>query len=197
MRFIILFGYLLVSTGATAQPTYTPVKVITTRDSAADVLDVKLLDSKVVTKVDEWGNNENRSVIITIGLEAVASACETFSDVKSFGTQTSIESALPSDYYFTLPTTWKVGCATGSYGEPQLLSFDLEFEVDQRKATEVGKPWSSPKWVANGSIKHLSFYKAMRGGYNVWSLYRLDMTDLNNVKFDFKKDYSYVQGEVQ
>ena len=52
------------------------------------------------------------------------------------------------------------------------------------------------KFVANGSVRHLSFDSGTKGGFNRWQMYRLDFTKLDDVKFEFVKQFTYVQGQV-
>lgn len=196
MKNLFLVFCLIFSAQSFAQ-TYKAVPTITTRNTSSEVLEVKKLSSKVVVETGEHGNYENRSVEITLGIEAVASACEKVKDIEYLPSQSSLDSALnPSDFYLRVNTKWKKDCATGSYGKPEHLKLVLKYSIDQRPVSESGKPWSAPDFYANEQIHHLSFDSGMMGGYNRWKLYKLDYSDLNNVKFDYVKQYSYVQGQA-
>lgn len=180
----------------TSVSAYTPLAVTGKRLAIAEIRNVKLLDAKVVIQTNP--NFEDRFIDVTIGLDAIASLCEDMKDVEIVSAQASLDSALnPSDFALQVNTTPIPSCATGSYGPMKSVSFTRRIYVDQRRITEAGKPWPKPNFFANSNIQHLSFRLGMSAGYHQWALYKLDISDLDNVQFTYKKTYSYVQGEVR
>lgn len=186
------------TSGLAFAQTYSEVKVSSDFNPAVRVESVKILETKVETAVDKWGNFENRSLRVTFGLEVYHGACQSVSEVKLMNVQSSLESSVNgSDLYYAVIAPGKKGCLAVGHA-PHFIKFTKVFSIDQREASEAGKPWPAPLWLAKGgAITHFSFHESMKYGINYWKLYRLDITDLQNVKFEFKKSYAYVQGEVQ
>lgn len=186
-------------TGAIAAPSnsdYTEIRVQGAYASKAAIQNVVHLESRVIRTVGP--HYENREIEIVLGIASVATVCESVKSIIQFDGQRSLDAYLnPSDTYFRVLTNWKPGCATNTYGKPQLNKIRLRYFVDQREASHSSEPWpTSPAfWDKNVAIKFFSFDIGMMAGFNRWNLYRLDMLDINNPKFEFKKTFTYVQGE--
>lgn len=175
---------------------YKAAPLVVRAHNTGEITEAKLLDSRVVTEVGPYGNYENRSVEITVGLKTLFSACEEVKDIELVSSQSSLVSALnPTDYYYQVNTLEEPDCMTGSFAPPEYLKLVLKYRVDERPASEAGKPWPKAQFQVNSNIRHLSFNGGMMAGYNQWRMYRIDYADLNNVKMTFVKTYAYVQGE--
>ena len=191
MKLLIL---LLLTTSAMASK-YEMVQVVHNRASTADVLEVKKLSAVLKKELTPGGHFENATLVLTVGLKVIASACENIVNVETLPSQRSLDSVLnPSDFYFRVTTKWKDGCATGSFGDPKFIKFERKFHIGQRPGSEAGKPW--PK-TTGFAVRHFSFDIGMMGGFNRWGLFELDYSDLDDVKFSHVKNYTYVQGEVK
>ncbi|MBI4441313.1 hypothetical protein HY639_04035 [Candidatus Woesearchaeota archaeon] len=174
---------------------YRKVPVSTAKHNDLEILEIKLMESKVKTELK--GRYEDRLLLLTLGITCVGSPLAKVTHVEQVSCQASIASCLnPTDFYFRVMTKCKPGIAAG-YGRPEQIKFGLEFYVDQRPATELGNPWG-PVAGFNlvGCDRHLSFDVGMKGGYNFWRMYHLDYRNPENIKFDFVKEYCYVQGQV-
>jgi hypothetical protein len=167
-----------------------------TQPFTGSIMTVKLVSAATEVEVDKWKLHENRFVTVTLEMSAAASRCAIPIAVEVSGGQASLESPLnPTDSYYRLVLKEKEGC--NSFGEDVITArTQLKYFVGQRGIADQGKPWGAPNWRLKGeATRQLSFDAGMLYGYNQWKLYRLDFTNLDDVKFEFKKQYSYVQGE--
>ena len=180
----------------TMQQNYTRVPVEYNRKTKAKILEVKKLDASVKTEVGKYGNYENRSLVLRLGIKTIASPLENVISVEMVDAQTSLDSGLnPSDYYFRANTLCKPGASVG-VGNPEFVEIELEYSIDQRPASGKDQPWEEPLFMVNSSVRHLSFDSGMMNGFNRWQMYKLDFTKLRDVKFEFVKQFTYVQGQV-
>lgn len=191
-----LLAVVLASAPAVADD-YTSVPLNYLRTLSADVTAVKLLDSKVVVETIAEGRTQNQYAVVTLGVDSLPDNCRVVTGVDEFGGQASLESDMnPTDEYYRVHVRLKSpDCMSVSAGPAVHSKIDLKFFVQQRFAP-FDQPWPAPSWTANESVHQLSFDSGMMGGLNRWLLYRLDYTDPANVKFEFKKQYSYVQGQA-
>ena len=193
---LFLLSSLVFSFQAFAQ-VYKKVPVVNHSKSTAEVVEVKLLSAKDVSAIGEFGNFEDRHIEITLGIKAIASLCESMKEIELLPAQSSLDSDLnPSDFYLRVNTSWEDGCATGSSGNPEYIKYVVKYWLDQRPASDAGKPWRKPDFFAKSNIRHFSFDSGMLGGLNRWKLYKLNYGNLKDVKFDYVKQFSFVQGQV-
>jgi hypothetical protein len=165
--------------------------------NSADIAEVKWLGTRVAEEETASRTFENRFIVATIGLQAVASDCEDVQGIERTLDQSSLESKLvPSDTYIRVVTAWRAGCESSSAGSPQLVKFEVKYFIDQRPIAQKGQPWPAPVLAEGDATRYFSFDSGMIDGHERWALYRLDYADLRNVKFDFKKTYGYVQGQA-
>ena len=159
----------------------------------ADISDVQLLESK--QDIRKMGNYEHRYLILKIGVKAVNWGNGEITGLQPISGQTSLDSPLnPTDLYYRLLKKESQEISVGSSIEN--VSVELAFFVDSRDASESGKPWTStPKEsIKKEFTRYLNFDAGMAGGVNRWKLYHVNYSDLDNVKFTYKKTYASIQG---
>lgn len=150
-----------------------PIEVEWINGFAAEISHVEFLRHRVLSE---------STVEIEFSLKAVASKCEIYRKLEVVSAQSSLDDGLnPTDLYLRLRTDWEDDCATGSYGDEHTFKAKLKLV----------------RFAGAGNIQYLSFDAGMMGGFNRWLLYRVDLTDLSNIKFQFLKMYSLVQGQIK
>ena len=175
---------------------YKRVPVETNRQNYTEILKVLKLDTHVKTEIKESGNYEDRSLVLTLGIKCMGSPLDKMVAVEQVRSQSSLDSSLnPTDYYFQVKTDTRPGIAVG-FGPPKFIKIEIKYIIDQRRASEKDQPWDLPAWRSKENIRHLSFYAGMHSGLHRWRLYKLDITDLEDIKFKFLKEYSFVQGQI-
>lgn len=173
--------------------TYKPVEVSYERKTKSEILKVEMLGSSI--KIEDEGDFQSRYLVLKLGLKCLGSPLENVIAVESVDVQRSLDSTDPTDFYYRAVTFCKEGFSAG-YGEPEFIEIELKYFIDQRDASEKDKEWQDPTLRKNECINHLSFDSGMFKGYNTWRMYKLDLGNLKNVKFEFVKLFAYVQGEV-
>jgi hypothetical protein len=139
-----LWILLFVSYPLMAQSKATTIEVKYNSIGRGDISKVEMLSHKSL---------EDGSTEITFSLNAIASACEDFTYLESFGGQTSLSDSLnPTDLRYRIRTNWKKGCATGSFGDQQEFTFTRKY--------------SSGLLGSIGVVYHLSFDAGMMGGFD-------------------------------
>ncbi len=191
-KLIFIIG--LLSTNLFAQE-YRAIDFVAQRHSSAEVLEVVLLSSEVV--IENLTNFQNRSIKITLGVKAIASACEDMRNIEQLSAQRSIDSVLnPTDFYYRVNTNWRPDCATGSYGEPQFLKLDLTYYIGQRPINDRNLPWPAPEFDMGENVRHLNFDIGMIEGYNRLQMHKLDYANIQAPTFEKVKQFGLVQGTI-
>ena len=117
--------------------------------------------------------------------------------IDEVSSQKSLESAASaSDRYFRPGNVWLSDIDTIQLpkSEFSILETKLRFLIGERPASEHEKEWSH--MLPSEGVQHLSFYAGMKDGFNWWRMYRLDYSKLQDVKFDFIKQFAYVSGQA-
>lgn len=167
---------LLISLSSFAQ-SYKTYTANIMREDSAEISDIKILS---VTHKDPGNPNYDHPVFITIGMKAFVSSCTSIQGVSVIGQRGTKNELNPSDLTVKLPTKRSSNCV-GASGGTEYIQFTLKLSLN-----------SETKY----NVQTLSFNRGMLYGYSRNDLYELDFNDLNNVKFDLVKTYSYTSGEV-
>ena len=190
----LIFIISLLSPNLYAQE-YRAIDFVAQRQTTADVMEVVMLSSEVI--IENLTHFQNRSLKITLGVKAVASACEDMKNIEQLSAQRSIDSVLnPTDFYFRVNTNWRPDCATGSFGEPQFLKLELNYHVGQRSINDRDLPWPAPDFRMGENVRYLNFDIGMMGGYNRLQMHKLDYANIEAPTFELAKQFSLVQGTV-
>ncbi|MEK6864048.1 MAG: hypothetical protein AABX27_02055 [Nanoarchaeota archaeon] len=145
------------------------------------------------TKTVKTSRIESLNLIAKVGLECLCYDYETPVSIDCLWGQRSIDSELnTTDFYYAIRTKREKGVHGGQRLRSENVELDLLFSI----SSENSRKNKGKKFWFNENIRHFSFYSGMHYGLNTWELYRMDYGNLGKVKWDFVKQYAFVQGQI-